>query len=51
MLTVVDAYMEGLKVVFAIVTAIVGFSFFFSFFAPKGSIHPDKLKEGGGGMA
>ncbi|ORY11320.1 major facilitator superfamily domain-containing protein [Clohesyomyces aquaticus] len=48
---VVDAYMDGIKVVMAIVTAIVGFSFLLSFLAPKTSIHPEKLKEAGGGMA
>jgi hypothetical protein len=48
---VIDAYMAGIKVVFAITTAIVGFSFLFSFTAPRNSIHPEKLKEAGGGMA
>lgn len=46
--TVIDAYMEGLKVVFAIVTAVVGFGFLFSFLAPKNRINKEELKEGGG---
>lgn len=45
---VIDAYMAGIKVVFAISTAIVGAGFLFTFLGPKNRINKEALKQGGG---
>ncbi|KAF2259086.1 MFS general substrate transporter [Lojkania enalia] len=46
--TIVDAYMDGIKVTFTIVIALAGFSFFISLFAPMGTIDKEVAKDTNG---